>query len=96
MLAVDLRRLGAGWADAALYEAYLRLTGDALPARLWRFYRALRALTRAKVALWHLDDPTQASGGQHWRERGREWLALAAQLLAEPLEAVSPAGPPTR
>jgi aminoglycoside phosphotransferase family enzyme len=95
MLAVDLRRLGAGWAEAALYEAYLRLTGDLLPARLWRFYRALRALTRAKVALWHLDDPTQAGDGEHWRERGREWLELAAQILAEPEGAVSPAGPPT-
>jgi hypothetical protein len=32
MLAVDLRRHGAAWADAALYGEYLRLSGDALPA----------------------------------------------------------------
>lgn len=96
MLAVDLRRLGAGWADAALYRAYLRLTGDAAPAHLWRFYRALRALTRAKVALWHLDDPTQAGAAGHWRERGREWLAMTAQLLTEPDEALNPADRPVR
>jgi aminoglycoside phosphotransferase family enzyme len=96
MLAVDLLRLGAAWADAALYEAYVRITGDALPARLWRFFRTLRALTRAKVAFWHLDDPSQASAAEHWRERGRAWLALAAQLLAEPEQAFSPAGPPAR
>lgn len=96
MLAVDLRRLGAAWADAALYGEYLRLSGDALPAPLWRFYRALRALTRAKVALWHLDDPTQADAVEHWRERGRQWALLAVQLLAEAPPAVIPAGPPAR
>lgn len=84
MLAVDVERLDGEWVRAGLLAAYARETGDAVPARLWRFYLALRAATRAKVALWHLDDPGQATDTAPWRARAAEYLALGTRLLAAP------------
>lgn len=84
MLAVDVERLDGEWVRAGLLAAYARETGDEVPARLWRFYLALRAATRAKVALWHLDDPGQATDTATWRARAAEYLALGTRLLAAP------------
>jgi uncharacterized protein len=83
MLAIDTDRLDGAWTVRALRTAYERLAGDPLPAPLWRFYLALRAATRAKVALWHLDDPRQAADPSRWRTRAVEYLAQGARLLAE-------------
>jgi len=84
MLAVDTERLAGAWTRRALCAAYDVLTGDAVPAPLWRFYLSLRAATRAKVALWHLGDPASAADPSRWRARALEYLAQAARLLGEP------------
>lgn len=63
-LAMDLERLGAAGAAAALLRAYRSLTGEDWPASLADFWVAYRALVRAKVALlrapWDPDAPGQA------------------------------------
>jgi uncharacterized protein len=82
MLAVDTERLAGAWTRVALCTAYAALAGDPVSAPLWGFYLALRAATRAKVALWHLDDPEQAADSGRWRDRASGYLALSAQLLA--------------
>jgi aminoglycoside phosphotransferase family enzyme len=82
MLAVDTERLAGSWTRHALIAAYERIASDPIPDRVWRFYLALRAATRAKVALWHLEDPTAKPQSAHWQTRAREYLACAARFLA--------------
>jgi aminoglycoside phosphotransferase family enzyme len=82
MLAVDTERLGGAWTRRALCASYETVAGDGVPAPLWHFLLALRAATRAKVALWHLDDPEHAMDPGHWRAHAGEYLALSAQFLA--------------
>lgn len=54
-LVMDLQRLGAERAAAALMDEYGRLTGDHPPLSLLRHYVAHRALVRAKVAALRAD-----------------------------------------
>jgi aminoglycoside phosphotransferase family enzyme len=74
-LILECERLGARWAGELVLSEYRRLTGDAPPARLLALYGALRALVRAKLALWHLREP---------RGEPARWTALARRyaLLA--------------
>jgi uncharacterized protein len=73
MLALDCERPAAPWAPAYLRDAYRRLAADALSDELFELYMAVRAMTHAKLAIWHLDDPEQFPDPAPWRER-----ALAA------------------
>lgn len=82
MLAIDVERLDGQWVRAGLCAAYAALARDDVPAPLWGFYLALRAATRAKVALWHLDDPDDAQDPAHWQARALAYLALGQEMLA--------------
>lgn len=84
MLAVDAERIAGAWVGDALREAYASVAEDPVPPAVWRFQLALRAATRAKVALWHLDDPElrEAGARERWLRRGHEYLEAAAQHLA--------------
>lgn len=79
MLAIDTERLGGGWTREVLCRSYEQRARDPLPPRLWDFYLALRAATRAKVALWHLDDPAHATDPARWRRAALEWLELCTR-----------------
>jgi aminoglycoside phosphotransferase family enzyme len=84
VLAVDAERIAGGWVGDALRQAYESLAEDPVPTAVWRFQLALRAATRAKVALWHLDDPAvrEVAERERWLRRGHEYLELAARQLA--------------
>lgn len=74
-LALESRRLGAGWIGERVLARYLALTGDVVPGALIHFYQGVHALVRAAVAIWHLDDsPNEAA---HWRARANHYLRLA-------------------
>jgi len=83
MLAVDTERLAGRWTRDALFNSYVKMAGDRVPERLWQFYLSLRAVTRAKVALWHLDDPTQIADPSMWQARAQEYLSASARFLTD-------------
>jgi len=74
MLALECERRGAGWAAAYLRARYRSRAADSCSDELFEFYMALRAVTQAKLALWHLDDPDQPPDPERWRERARAAL----------------------
>lgn len=56
-LGLECERLGAPGVGAAFIDEYARLTGDVPPGRLVDAYAVLRALVRAKLAVWHAREP---------------------------------------
>lgn len=78
MLAVDAERLAGAWTREALCRAYEARARDPVAPVLWGFYLALRAATRAKIAIWHLADPGHAAEAERWRATCVDWLRLCA------------------
>jgi uncharacterized protein len=81
MLAVDLERHGGGWAVPELAAAYRQAAADPLPERVWWFYCGVRAATRAKVAIWHLESPREYPDLEAWRRSALTWLSRASAQL---------------
>lgn len=81
-LGLECERLGAPDAGGVFLEVYVAETGDAPPAPLLRFYRDYRALRRAKIAVWHLDEPEVAEP-EKWTARARRYLELASAADSE-------------
>lgn len=75
-LGLECERLGAEGIGTAVLARYGALTGDHPAEALVRFYKSVRALLRAKLAAWHLDDRTVAYPSQ-WFNRARAYLGLA-------------------
>lgn len=75
-LAMECEDLGAAEVGAWFLEIYGRESGDVPDSRLVEFYKSHRALTRAKLAAWHLEDPT-VPDPERWRRRTRRYLELA-------------------
>lgn len=82
MLAIDVEHQGGGWIPDVLRRVYEGLADDRLPDPLWRFYLSLRAATRAKVSLWHLDDPGSRNP-ERWREQAQAYLALSERYIGD-------------
>jgi aminoglycoside phosphotransferase family enzyme len=80
-LHLECTRLGADWVGEAFLDPYRRFTGDAPPPTLIAIYAAKRALLRAKLALWHLDDTT--ADPAPWRALADSHLDLADGFLAQ-------------
>lgn len=77
-LALECRRLGGPAIERHLLRRYRARTGDTAPPELVRFYAALNALIRARIALRHLAEP----GGRtprEWTDRAAAYLAIAAK-----------------
>ena len=77
-LALECERLGAGFADAVIFDVYRQVTDDAPPAALRCFYKSFRACVRTKVAIWHLRDDTVREP-EKWPRLARTYLDLAAR-----------------
>ncbi len=82
MLVVDVMRLGDPGLATALRDAYRNLAADPVPLPLFSFYAALRAMTRAKVSIWHLDDAGQYPDPEPWQRRSLEFVDLARGFAA--------------
>jgi aminoglycoside phosphotransferase family enzyme len=76
-LQVDLVRLGFRAAAETLGTAFAEAAADRVEPALAAFYLALRAATRAKVAIWHLDDAGRYPEAAPWQRRALEFVALA-------------------
>jgi aminoglycoside phosphotransferase family enzyme len=75
-LGLECERAGMGWVMPAFWASYQDVTGDRPPPGLLRFYRKWHACTRAKIALWHLEDDD--SDAPRWVGKARRYLQLAA------------------
>lgn len=76
-LALECERLGNPAVGRWFLDTYSKVTGDEPSKALLRFHRTYRALRRAKIAAWHLRDPSVRDHGR-WRERARRYLELVA------------------
>ncbi len=81
-LGMECERLGAEGIGTTLFARYGALTGDHPPEPLIHFYKSVRAVLRAKLAAWHLDDRTVRYPSQ-WFNRARTYLALAERYSRE-------------
>ena len=79
-LALECERLG----DAAVGNLFFAVSSNMLkldpPAALLTFYRASRALLRARLALVHLLEPNPRTP-EKWEPRAQQYLILAHQAL---------------
>ena len=80
-LALECERLGNRAIGEQLLHHYQQSTGDIVDGALIAFYKIYRACLRAKIAVWHIADPA-LNNPEHWRQRAREYLALAQRFGA--------------
>jgi aminoglycoside phosphotransferase family enzyme len=78
-LALECRQLGAPRLAARLVVAYRQASGDPAPEALLLFYMGCRAITRAKLAAWHLRDRVGVDADR-WRDRAQRYLVEALRL----------------
>jgi len=76
-LRLECERLGAASVGEQIFETYRTAMDDAVDETVVAFYMAHRALLRAKIALWHLNDH-DVRLADRWLERTLEYLQLAA------------------
>ena len=81
-LAIECHRLGAPDLGDVALETYRADTGDRPPARLIDFYASVRAMLRAKLAIWHLKDEHRPDA-EKWRARTMRYLYIAADHAAK-------------
>ena len=81
-LALECERLGAPWTRRTLFDSYAEASGDAPSDTLVHFYQSYRACIRAKLALWHLKEPSLADPSK-WTTQAREYLRLAGSHIAQ-------------
>lgn len=79
-LGLECERLGAAWIGERLLSECQRQLQHAAPPALIQFYRAARALLRARLALAHLLEPNPRTP-QKWEPRARHYLDLANVAL---------------
>ena len=75
-LALECERLGSASTGEALVTACLRTLADKVPPELLHFYGGYRALIRATIAAWHINDAPAADIGR-WIGRACDYLRLA-------------------
>ena len=79
-LGLECRRLGADWIGQVARGAYEKRTGDVAGPVIWAFYRAYHAYLRAKIALWHLNEPN-VDDPRKWTSKARDYLEWADHEL---------------
>ena len=80
-LAMECERLGESSVGALALEVYTRDKGDRPPTPMVAFYRSRSACVRARIAIWHIADPT-APVASPWLDRAARYLELAERDLA--------------
>jgi aminoglycoside phosphotransferase family enzyme len=75
-LVMECELAGADWIGHIVFDTYRHATGDDPPVSLIHFYKAYRATTRAKLAIWHIED---RDVGEHrtWINKANAYLQLA-------------------
>lgn len=73
---IECEQAGDTQAALVVLDAYRRESQDPVGGRLLEFYRARRALVRARIVAWHLLDP-QVARSAPWGERAESYVRLA-------------------
>ncbi len=81
-LTLECERLGAAWMKRSIFDAYADLSRDAPSDVLVHFYQSFRACMRAKIAIWHLKEPSLIDPSK-WTAQAREYLRLAETHIAQ-------------
>lgn len=74
-LSLECARLGAPEVEGILFRHYGARTGDAPPPELVAFYKTLRALIRARIAISHLKDAVVRDPPK-WPRRAADYLTI--------------------
>lgn len=82
-LVLECERLGHADLGRRILELYVQRCADHAPAELFGFYRSLRALVRALLAILRVAE-VRAEERPRWRERAEWYIAAAADALASP------------
>jgi aminoglycoside phosphotransferase family enzyme len=77
-LTMECDRIGARDIGPVLFHSYSRRLQDFPPPVLIGFYRAIRALVRARIAILHLREP-RLRDREKWPKRAAEYLAIASR-----------------
>lgn len=80
---LECERLGSAATGEFFLKVYSRWTGDHPAAELLRYYRSLRALIRAGIAIGHLRDGGEIDA-RHWRAKAMTYLELSRRHLPLP------------
>jgi aminoglycoside phosphotransferase family enzyme len=80
-LALECRMLGARALSRTLLKRYRAATRTPPDVGTMDFYMSHCALTRAKLAAWHLRDPEIARHAPAWRARAQRYLLAAARYI---------------
>ncbi len=75
-LTLECERQGAAEIAQQLWGIYCEQTGDKPEKDLLAFYRSHHALSRAKIAVWHLNDPG-ISESEKWVNKARRYVEMA-------------------
>ncbi|WP_239511582.1 hypothetical protein [Burkholderia cepacia] len=75
-LTLECERLSAPDFALTLLDAYRVASGDDIDDALVHFYQSCRAMTRARLAVWHLREKAFRATPV-WRDRARTYVALA-------------------
>lgn len=62
------------------FEAYQEMSRDSVSDKMILFYQSYRATLRAKLSVWHLDDP-RVKDKAKWSKKSQEYLNLAKVIL---------------
>ncbi len=76
-LAMECDLIGATHVHEWLFAGYGEASGDWPPEDLIAFHKGCRAMRRAKLAAWHLDEP-DCRDPDRWGGRAHDYLELAA------------------
>lgn len=74
--ALECERIGASWFAERVLARYAAVSGDPMPLPLRTLYRAQHALTRALIALRHVEDADECEQPR-WRMKAEDYLARA-------------------
>lgn len=77
-LALECEMLGSPGAGKVILEGCCDRLGDEPPPELIAFYKALRAMMRARLAVLHLEEEVP-SDPEFWRNRAESYLKLASR-----------------
>jgi aminoglycoside phosphotransferase family enzyme len=80
-LALECTVLGRSDLAREIITTYCTVARDEAPQPLFDFYSSRRALVRAQLSLWHLDEPLPEPMRAHWLERARWYLDTARAAL---------------
>ena len=80
-LAMECDRCGHPEFDAWLFAAYAASSRDRPSRPLIEFYKAYNAFKRARIAIWHIDDPDTGAPAQ-WIASANDYLSRARHYLA--------------